>query len=106
MLLALVRSAHGQASAGRSVLVSGAGGTIGSELCRQLLSCRPSCLVLFELSEKINQDYLYIFINHTLWDNAFAENVRGVCAHTAPSGATMRCSTNGRTWHSNVWLAE
>lgn len=37
--------------AGRAVLVSGAGGTIGSELCRQLLACNPSCLVLFELSE-------------------------------------------------------
>ena len=36
---------------GRSVLVSGAGGSIGSELCRQVLSCRPVRLVLFELSE-------------------------------------------------------
>jgi FlaA1/EpsC-like NDP-sugar epimerase len=36
---------------GRVVLVSGAGGSIGSELCRQLLSCRPTKLVLFELSE-------------------------------------------------------
>lgn len=37
--------------AGRVVLVSGAGGSIGSELCRQLLSCRPAKLVLYELSE-------------------------------------------------------
>ncbi|MCE8005552.1 nucleoside-diphosphate sugar epimerase/dehydratase [Aestuariivita sp.] len=35
----------------RSVLVSGGGGSIGSELCRQILTCRPSRLVLFELSE-------------------------------------------------------
>jgi FlaA1/EpsC-like NDP-sugar epimerase len=37
--------------AGRSVLISGAGGSIGSELCRQVLSCRPQRLVLYELSE-------------------------------------------------------
>ncbi|CTQ32584.1 UDP-N-acetyl-alpha-D-glucosamine C6 dehydratase [Jannaschia rubra] len=35
----------------KSVMVSGAGGSIGSELCRQLLECRPRRLVLFELSE-------------------------------------------------------
>ncbi|WP_371155675.1 polysaccharide biosynthesis protein [Jannaschia sp. 2305UL9-9] len=36
---------------GKSVLVSGAGGSIGSELCRQLIECRPRRLVMFELSE-------------------------------------------------------
>ncbi len=36
---------------GRVVLVSGAGGSIGSELCRQVLACRPTKLILYELSE-------------------------------------------------------
>ncbi len=35
----------------RVVLVSGAGGSVGSELCRQVLTMRPRRLVLFEVSE-------------------------------------------------------
>ncbi|MFZ1470958.1 MAG: nucleoside-diphosphate sugar epimerase/dehydratase [Paracoccaceae bacterium] len=35
----------------RAVLVSGAGGSVGSELCRQLLAQGPAKLVLYEVSE-------------------------------------------------------
>ncbi|MEO6462820.1 MAG: polysaccharide biosynthesis protein [Candidatus Eisenbacteria bacterium] len=45
--LAAVRPSY----AGRRVLVTGAGGSIGSEICRQVAACGPAQLLLFEKHE-------------------------------------------------------
>ena len=39
------------AYSGRTILIAGAGGSIGAELCRQVIACRPRKLVLLEHGE-------------------------------------------------------
>lgn len=36
---------------GKTVMVTGGGGSIGSELCRQLVSHQPKCLIIFDIYE-------------------------------------------------------
>lgn len=40
-----------EAYSGRTILITGAGGSIGSELCRQLMKCNPARLILLDHSE-------------------------------------------------------
>jgi FlaA1/EpsC-like NDP-sugar epimerase len=36
---------------GKTIMVTGAGGSIGSELCRQIITLQPNMIVLYEISE-------------------------------------------------------
>jgi FlaA1/EpsC-like NDP-sugar epimerase len=56
-----------QALKGKTVMVTGAGGSIGGELCRQILAEGPACLLLVE-----NSEYALYAIHQQLNDRAQA----------------------------------
>lgn len=59
-----------------------------------------------ELAQKINEDYTYVFLLHTLWSTSLSDNVRGMCDTKSPDGDDLRCLVNGRAWFSNTFISE
>ncbi len=72
----------------------------------QLLDNGPERNELYqEVSRKLNAAYVYIFFLHTPSNTAFADDVRGMCDRTAPTGELLTCATSGRNWFSSAYFA-
>lgn len=77
---------------GKTVLVTGAGGSIGSELCRQVASHNPKKLILIERSEpalfaieqEITRDYKWVVIEPIATNVCNDERVQVIFAHEKP----------------------
>ena len=58
-----------------------------------------------QVEQIISDASTYVFLTHTMWDNAFAPNVRGVCGRTSPDGVALDCTQSGVAWFDSAWLA-
>lgn len=81
-----------RACAGQRVLITGAGGSVGSELARQVARCRPARLTLFEQSEyqlfrieqELVEDYPGLELEPILGDVRRRRSVRGATRAARP----------------------
>jgi FlaA1/EpsC-like NDP-sugar epimerase len=77
---------------GKTVLVTGAGGSIGSELCRQIAQYRPASLVLFERYEnalhtlllELRAAFPHVGVLPIIGDVTLADRVEEVFKQTSP----------------------
>lgn len=78
--------------AGHCVVITGAGGSIGSEICRQVAACNPSRLVLFERHEfalyeierELRRKFPQLTIEPVIGDVADEQRVNAVFAAFRP----------------------
>ena len=87
----LLTGADRQAFAGRRVLITGAGGSVGSELARQIARCAPERLTLVDHSE------LNLFqIERDLIERAPEAPIESVLADVTRSGSVRRLCRSAR----------
>ncbi len=87
--------------AGKSVLVTGAGGSIGSELCRQILSQDPAHLVLFDHSE-----YALYAIEHELqvrFPGSSVSSCLGSVCDSALLSQVINCHRTDTIYHAAAY---
>ena len=56
--------------------------------------------------EMINEEYLYVFYNHTLWTISMADGLENLCGVSTSEDVKMRCQINGRTFFQSAFFAE
>ena len=119
--------------AGKCVLITGAGGSIGSELCRQVARFQPARIVLYELSEfnlytieqELSERFAHIPLVRLIGDVKDLAHLRATCRQWRPqvvfhaaafkhvplmeedgnAQAALRNNTVG-TWHAAQAAAE
>ncbi|MEK8024797.1 nucleoside-diphosphate sugar epimerase/dehydratase [Pseudaquabacterium rugosum] len=85
----------GEVLRGRTVLITGAGGSIGSELCRQVARYAPARIVLYELSEfnlytieqELTEAFPAIALTRLIGDVKDLEHLRATFARWRPAVA-------------------
>ena len=86
--LGAIRGTYGS----RRILITGAGGSIGSEISRQVAACKPRLLVLFEkheaslymIDKELRSLYPALEIESVIGDITDEERVREIMKKTAP----------------------
>ncbi len=57
-----------------------------------------------EISQNLNEAFTYVFINHTIWQYGYSNDVHNLCGATSAEGDALLCLESGRTQLREMWL--